>query len=134
MPTLSSIVASEERRSLSTGAAFQGLKAAIRPEKLVFEIGAGSGLLSMMAARLGARAVVACESVPIIAETARKIVDRNGYHDTVSVLAKSSFDVEIGKDLPERADLLVHEIFSSELIAEYVLPAIEIGRASCRAR
>lgn len=104
---------------------YAGLKAAVTADRQVFEIGAGSGLLSMMAARLGAKSVVACEAVPLIAETAQRIVERNHCQDVVKILAKTSLEVEVGKDLPEKADLLVHEIFSSELIGEHVLPAIE---------
>lgn len=104
---------------------YLGMQSAIAPEKSVLEIGTGSGLLSMMAARLGARNVVTCEAVSLIAETAQKIVEHNKYQDRVRVLSKPSFEIEIGKDLPEKADILIHEIFSSELIAEQVLPAIE---------
>ena len=47
-----------------------GLAAVLTPQKLVLEIGTGSGLLAMMAARLGARQVVTCEAVGLIADTA----------------------------------------------------------------
>jgi type II protein arginine methyltransferase len=102
-----------------------GLSSLVTSEKLVFEIGTGSGLVAMMAARLGARKVFTCEAVGLIAETAKQIVKRNQFQDQVTVLAKPSHAVEIGKDLPEKADILVHEIFSSELLGEHVLPAIE---------
>jgi len=105
------------------------MQAAITPQTSVFEIGTGSGLLAMMAARLGARQVVTCEAVPLIAETARTIVARNGYQDRVTVLAKPSSEVQLGRDLPAKADLLVHEVFSSELLGEHVLPAIEDAKA-----
>ena len=104
---------------------YDGLESVVTPEKVVFEIGTGSGLVAMMAAKLGAKRVFSCEVVGLVAETARKIVERNKYQDQIVVLAKSSYAVEIGKDLPARADILVHEIFSSELIGEHVLPAIE---------
>lgn len=104
---------------------YLGMQAAVAPGQLVFEIGAGSGLLSMMAAKLGAQRVVTCEGAPLIADMAREIVATNGYRETISVLAKPSFAVELGPDLPEKADILVHEIFSSGLIEEHVLPAME---------
>ncbi|QID18604.1 tetratricopeptide repeat protein [Nitrogeniibacter mangrovi] len=104
---------------------FEGMKTYVRPDTQVFEIGAGSGLLSMMAARLGARNVVTCEGAPLIARTAQQIVADNGFGDTVTVLAKPSFEVQLGSELPELADVLVHEIFSSGLIEEHVLPAME---------
>ena len=106
-----------------------GLQAAITPTSTVFEIGTGSGLLAMMAARLGASRVVTCEAVPLIAQTARTIVERNGLADRVTVLAKPSDAVQLGADLPAKADVLVHEVFSSELLGEHVLPAIEDAKA-----
>ena len=67
----------------------QGLQSAA-PGKTVFEIGTGSGLVAMMAARSGARHVFTCEAVPLVADTAARIVARNGYADRVTVLSKPS--------------------------------------------
>lgn len=103
----------------------EALTAAVMGETNVLEIGTGSGLLAMIAARLGARQVVTCEAVPLIAETARGIVAANGWESSVSVIAKMSKDVVIGVDLPQRANLLVSEILSSELLGEGVLASIE---------
>jgi tetratricopeptide (TPR) repeat protein len=102
-----------------------GLQSVVTAEKIVFEIGTGSGLLAMMAAKLGAKKVFTCEAVGLIAGTARKIIQRNNYQDRITVLAKPSHAVQLDKDLPVKADILVHEIFSSELLGEHVLPAIE---------
>lgn len=104
---------------------FHALESVVTPDKLVLEIGTGSGLLAMMAAKLGARKVVTCEAVDVIAATARTIVRRNNYQDQVTVLPKFSSNVEVGKDLPSKADLLVHEIFASDLLGEHLLDAIE---------
>lgn len=114
---------------LRNDAFYRGLQAAIKPSDTVFEIGTGSGLLAMMAARLGASRVVTCEAVSLIASTASDIVRRNGLGDRVKVLAKPSHEVLVGEDLPAKADVLVHEIFSSELLGENVLPAIEDARS-----
>ncbi|MEL7220183.1 MAG: 50S ribosomal protein L11 methyltransferase [Bacteroidota bacterium] len=43
------------------------------------DIGTGSGLLAMMAARAGAQEVVACEMNPLLAEAASQIVEQNGF-------------------------------------------------------
>lgn len=111
--------------SLRNGAYQEALRAAVTPHSKVLEIGTGSGLLAMMAAQLGAARVTTCEAVPLIAATARDIVALNGYASSIRVIPKRSNELAVGVDLPERADLLVSEIFSSELLGEGVLPSIE---------
>ena len=104
---------------------FDALKAVVTDQSTVFEIGTGSGLLAMMAAKLGAKQVSTCESVPLIAETAQQIIIDNHFENTINVIAKKSTDIAIGQDIPAQADILVSEIFSSELLGEHVLPSLE---------
>jgi type II protein arginine methyltransferase len=104
------------------------LKAALTvagPQARVLDIGAGSGLLSLMAARAGARNVVACEMEPMIAEMAQQIVAHNGYADRITVHAKPSTDLAVGAELDAPADILVSEILSSDLLTEKVLDTFE---------
>jgi tetratricopeptide (TPR) repeat protein len=107
----------------------EALQAVVAEDQLVLEIGTGSGLLAMMAAKAGAKQVVTCEAVRLVAETAKGIVEANGLAGRVTVLAKPSYMLDVGKDLPRQADILVHEIFSSELLGEHVLPALEDAKA-----
>ena len=104
---------------------FDALKAVIKPDSTVFEIGTGSGLLAMMAAKLGAKQVTTCETVSLIATTAQQIIADNKFEKTIKVIAKKSTDINIGAGLSEKADILVSEIFSSELLGEHVLPSLE---------
>jgi type II protein arginine methyltransferase len=101
------------------------LRRAIKPGSRVLEIGTGTGLLAMMAARAGAAEVVTCEMNPLIAETARKIIAQNGYAGRVRVVAKHSDQLDLEADLGGRADILVSEIVSNNLLGEDVLPAHE---------
>ncbi len=93
--------------------------------KRVLEIGTGTGLLSMLAGRAGAESVVTCDAVDVIADRARDIIAQNGFSDRVTVIAKRSTDLVIGKDLPERAQVLITETFSSNLLDEGIIPTIE---------
>lgn len=100
------------------------LRRAIRPGSRVLEIGTGTGLLAMMAARAGAAQVVTCEVNSTIAATAVDIVTRNGFGDRIRVIARHS-DALVEADLGGRVDVLVSEIFSDNLLGEDVLPAHE---------
>lgn len=95
---------------------------------LVLDIGAGSGLLSMMAARAGAEHVVACEMVQPMAEVASAIIARNGLAEQITLHHKKSTMLEVGRDLARPADLLVSEIFDVGLLGEYVLPVLAHAR------
>jgi predicted nicotinamide N-methyase len=101
------------------------LQRAVSPGCRVLEIGTGTGLLAMMAARAGAAEVITCESHPAIAQAAREIVAKNGYADCVRIIAKHSTDLDPAIDLGEPADILVSEIVSNNLIGEDVLPVLE---------
>ncbi|MEN2990518.1 50S ribosomal protein L11 methyltransferase [Tistrella sp. BH-R2-4] len=101
------------------------LKRAVGPESHVMEIGTGSGILSMMAARAGAGRVTTFEMNPMVADAARRIIARNGHDDRITLVAKKSSDALVGEDVDGRADILVQEIISNDLLGEAVLPAIE---------
>ena len=101
------------------------LRRAVTSESRVLEIGTGTGILAMMAARAGARSVVTCEMTPAIATQAAAIIAQNGYADRVRVVAKHSHKLDAETDLDGRADILVSEIIGNSLINESVLPAHE---------
>jgi type II protein arginine methyltransferase len=101
------------------------LKRAIAPSTRVLEIGTGSGLLAMMAARAGAARVFSCEVNSAVAQAAQDIVAKNGFADRVTVLAKHSSDLDAEKDLGGKVDLLVSEIVSNNIVGEGALPAHE---------
>ena len=102
----------------------QALLRAIRPGCRVLEIGTGTGLLAMMAARAGA-SVVTCEADPAIASAAREVIAANGCADRVTVVNKHSTDLDPTRDMGGLADILVSEIVSNDLLSEGVLAAHE---------
>jgi tetratricopeptide (TPR) repeat protein len=104
------------------------IRAVVRPGDLVLEIGTGAGLLAMMAARAGAQ-VVTCERSATIAAAATEIVARNGLADRISVVPRSSRGLEVGRDLPRRADVLIAEVFDAGLLGENALDSLAHARA-----
>ncbi|HEY1605123.1 MAG TPA: 50S ribosomal protein L11 methyltransferase [Allosphingosinicella sp.] len=115
----------DARRNAAWDAA---LRAAIRPGMLVYEIGTGAGMLALMAARAGAE-VVTSETNRTAARMAVALAERNGLAGRIKVIAKDSREVQLGQDLPRRADLLVCDIFADELLGFDPLPAIRDARA-----
>jgi tetratricopeptide (TPR) repeat protein len=91
----------------------------------VLDIGTGTGLLAMIAAKAGAASVTACEADPVIADRARDIVALNRLSDRIRVIAKHSTALTIGPDLPQRANVLITETFSSDLLSEGILASVE---------
>uniref|UniRef100_A0A803L6M5 Protein arginine N-methyltransferase domain-containing protein n=1 Tax=Chenopodium quinoa TaxID=63459 RepID=A0A803L6M5_CHEQI len=102
----------------------------------VLDIGAGTGLLSMMAARAMGSAdctvasddkgrVVACESYLPMAKLMRKVVHSNGMARNIHVINKRSDELKVGVDISTRADILVSEILDSELLGEGLIPTLQ---------
>lgn len=106
----------------------QALRQVLTPGCTVLDIGAGTGLFAMIAAREGAAKVVACERNPIVAKSAREIIRKNGFLGHVSVIAKDSRDLRIGVDLDGPADVLLWDNLSNDLLGGGALDTIEDAR------
>lgn len=104
------------------------LRKAVLPHHVVLEIGTGSGLVAMMAARAGAAKVVTCEVLPALAEAAQVTVAQNGYDKAVTVVAKKSTQLEVGVDLPEKADVFVSELVNIGMLAPNMLQVLAHAR------
>lgn len=102
----------------------RAIEMCVQPGMLVLEIGTGTGILAMMAARAGAGHVYTVEANPLLAKIAEQCVAQNGLSDRITVLAKHSTEIRIGQDIPHRCDLLVHEILSSTVLGEGLAPTL----------
>ena len=108
----------------------QAIREAVSEGRTVLDIGSGASLLSMMAARAGAKHVTACETVAPIAEMAGRIIKENGLSERVTVVAKHSYNLKIGDDLPERADVMVTELLNAGFLGEGILQVIQHARTN----
>jgi len=108
----------------------RALQGAVSADSVVLDIGAGTGLLSMLAARAGARQVIACEANPKLAARAREIIKINGYSDRIRVINKPSQQLDPRHDFPKnvRPDVLVAEVFDTLVIGEGALNTFEHAR------
>jgi Ribosomal protein L11 methyltransferase (PrmA) len=108
----------------------QALRNAITPDTVVLDIGSGTGLLAMMAARAGAKQTFTCEMVPALAELARETVERNGLADRIVTLGKKSMSLVVGKQMMRKANLLVTETVDCGLLGEGIVPSIAHAKAN----
>ncbi|MEO0973706.1 MAG: class I SAM-dependent methyltransferase [Pseudomonadota bacterium] len=100
----------------------------VTPDTVVLDIGCGAGLLSMMAARAGAKHVYACDVSELMAHQARQIIAANGYAERVTVINGLSHQLVLGRDLPGRVDLVVAEVFDTGLLGESAMATFAHAR------
>ncbi|XP_042905424.1 protein arginine N-methyltransferase 6 isoform X1 [Parasteatoda tepidariorum] len=88
-------------------------------QKVVLDVGAGTGILSVFCAQAGAKKVYAVEASSI-AEAARKVVATNGYSHVITVIEGKMEDAV----LPEKVDIIVSEWMGYMLMYESMLPSL----------
>jgi SAM-dependent methyltransferase len=114
-------------------AAYRAAIERFAPGRVVLDIGTGSGLLAMMAARAGAAHVYACEASPLLAASARAVIAANGLSDRITLFDRHSSALDRVRDLGGGAELVVSEVFCHTLIGEGVLGSLAHARAELAA-
>lgn len=87
--------------------------------KVVLDVGAGSGVLSLWAAKAGASKVFACEFTDM-AKFARQMVESNGLTDIVEVMQCSAEEL----NLPCKVDIIISEWMGYLLLRESMLDSV----------
>jgi len=102
-------------------AAFRhAISSQIKPGHVVLEAGAGSGILSALAARAGARKVYAVERDPEMVKIALNTVALNNLRDVVEVISAQAENF----DPPEVPDVLICEMLHVGLVNEQQVPVM----------
>jgi protein arginine N-methyltransferase 1 len=81
------------------------LKAAIKPDSVVLDIGAGTGIHALLACKFGARQVYAIEPNDA-AHLGRELAEANGFAERIDFIQ----DLSTRVTLPERADVIVSDL------------------------
>lgn len=95
----------------------------VQPGQVVLDMGAGTGFLSILAARAGAGKVYAVERTSI-ASVARRMVKQNGLENRIDVLEGNLEDV----DLPEKVDVIISEWMGGLGVDENMLAPLVMAR------
>lgn len=82
------------------------------PGKVVCDVGAGTGILSILAVKAGAKKVIAVEQDAARAEYMRSIIDRVGLIDKIEVVHDNFLNTDIA------ADVYVSETFNTQIFGE----------------
>src|SRR2546427_2655267 len=106
------------------GAYSRALQRSVRPDSTVLDIGAGTGILSLLACQYGARKVYAIEPTSAIA-IAEEAGRANGFADRMECIQALSTDI----CLPQKADVIVSDLRGVLPLFQQHLPSIVDARS-----
>lgn len=101
----------------------QAIRACVTPESTVLDLGAGLGVLGLIAAAAGARRVYLVEPEAIV-RLAPQVAQANGLSDRITVLQGTVEEIT----LPERVDVIVSVFTGNLLFTEDLLPSLFFAR------
>lgn len=98
----------------------KAIKEAVRPGDIVIDLGSGTGVLSLLALKAGAKHVHAVEIVPETLAYSKLVAEENKLHKKITFHKSHSALLK----LKDQADVIVSEIFGSLGFNENILPTI----------
>ncbi|MBW0485787.1 hypothetical protein O181_025502 [Austropuccinia psidii MF-1] len=93
-------------------------------DKVVLDVGCGTGILCMFAAKAGAKKVIGIDMSGIINQ-AQKIIKANGFEDTIVLIKGKLEDVELPVD---KVDVIISEWMGYFLLYESMLDTVLLAR------
>lgn len=93
-------------------------------DKVVLDVGCGTGILSMFAAKMGAKMVIGVDAADIV-HKAREIISANGFSNVITVLHGKMEEVVLPVD---KVDIIISEWMGYFLLFESMLPSVLFAR------
>lgn len=97
--------------------------------KTVLDVGCGTSILCMFAAKAGAKRVIGVDCAGII-EQARQIVKDNGFEDTITLIRGKVEEIELPKEVMDEGgvDIIISEWMGYYLLYESMLDTVLVAR------
>ena len=95
----------------------QAIEEAVKPGDVVLEAGTGSSILSLFAARAGAKKVIAVEIDPYVAKLAQQNVINNGLEDIIQVIVDDVRNVKL--EGTKAFDVVIMELLTTGMVDEH---------------
>jgi protein arginine N-methyltransferase 1 len=93
-------------------------------DKVVLDVGCGTGILCMFAAKAGAKKVIGVDCAGII-QQAKEIVKANGFEDTITLVRGKVEEIELPV---EKVDIIISEWMGYFLLYESMLDTVLYAR------
>merc|ERR1711935_179057 len=103
-----------------------GIHEEMLKDKVLLDVGCGTGILSMFAAKAGAKKVIGIEMSSIV-EYAQKIVKANHLENTVTIIKGKVEEVELPEGI-EKVDIIISEWMGYCLLYESMLQTVLFAR------
>ena len=103
----------------------EAMQAKIRPGDVVLEVGTGAGLLSCLAARLGAAHVYTVEQSPVLHRIACEVVAVNALSDKITLINAHSHDLQSLGLIKQPVDVFVTETIGRQGLEEGIVPIFD---------
>jgi SAM-dependent methyltransferase len=99
---------------------FQALRKTVQPDSVVLDIGSGTGLWALAAARLGAKRVVAVERNPFLIGIIKGLAFANHLSNQIEVVAGDSRQLSLNREF----DVLITETIGNVGYEEDIVPIV----------
>ncbi|PWN51502.1 S-adenosyl-L-methionine-dependent methyltransferase [Violaceomyces palustris] len=96
-------------------------------DKIVLDVGCGTGILCMFAAKAGAKKVIGVDMSNII-DQAKVIVETNGFADVITLVKGKLEEVDLGLGPDGKVDIIISEWMGYFLLYESMLDTVLMAR------
>jgi len=96
-------------------------------DKVVLDVGCGTGILSLFAAKAGARKVIGVD-MSTMTDTAQAVANKNGFGDVITIVRGKAEEVSLPLEEGEKVDVIISEWMGYALLYECMLQSVLVAR------